>query len=243
MKKIIVANWKMQLNYNDSLKLARSYKKNIKETNNTIIVCPSHLFLIGVKKILDGSSIVLGSQDCSIASIGAHTGDISARFLAELGVKYSIIGHSERRKYYHENGKIINDKIEVAMKNSIIPILCIGESKKNRKKGEVKKFLRQQLREALKGIRLKCSRKLIVAYEPIWAIGGKKAIDPEEANKIHEYIKEQVDKISGKRVKVLYGGSVNINNAKLFLKEKNIDGLLIGGDSLYINDFSKICQL
>jgi len=243
MKKIIIANWKMQLSYRESISLAKKFSQKIDIKNNQVVVCPGYLPLKEVSDILKKKNISVGAQDCAFYNEGAYTGEVSPESLKELKVKYVIIGHSERRKYLSEDSEAINEKIKVALKNNLIPILCIGEDLAIKKRGQAKKFLSQQLKKELKGVTLKNANGLIIAYEPIWAIGNGNSMMPSEADTIHEYIKSYVHNVIGKRLKVIYGGSANSKNAEEFLKQKNVDGLLLGGASLKVNEFNKICQL
>jgi len=243
MKKLIMANWKMQLTIKESLELTKQYTKKLNSSKNEVVVCPDFTSLAFINPILKGSKISLGAQDSAPFGIGAYTGEVSPRNLKVLGVKYVILGHSERREHLHENSAIINNKIKAALENKLIPVLCVGEKLTEKEAGETKNYLLQELSHALKGIKIKSSADLVIAYEPVWAIStnkNAKPMLPEEAEEIQSFIKTQVKKIIHQELKVLYGGSVNMLNAQDFLKQKSIDGLLVGGASLKINDFSKI---
>ncbi len=238
-----MANWKMQLTIKESLELTKQYTKKLNSSKNEVVVCPDFTSLAFINPILKGSKISLGAQDSAPFGIGAYTGEVSPRNLKVLGVKYVILGHSERREHLHENSAIINNKIKAALENKLIPVLCVGEKLTEKEAGETKNYLLQELSHALKGIKIKSSADLVIAYEPVWAIStnkNAKPMLPEEAEEIQSFIKTQVKKIIHQELKVLYGGSVNMLNAQDFLKQKSIDGLLVGGASLKINDFSKI---
>lgn len=241
MKKLIIANWKMQLSYKDSLALAKAFKQKIKSASE-LVVCPDYLSLPAVVPLLKGSQWRLGAQDSAITAFGAYTGEVSPVNLKTLGVRYVILGHSERREHLHENGAIINAKIKAALANKLIPVLCVGERLIEKENGEAKKYLSDQLKMALKGVKIKAASDLVIAYEPLWAIGTGHAIIPMEAGLINSFIKIQAAKILGKTVRVLYGGSVSAANAAFFLKEKNVDGFLIGGASLKAEEFKRICS-
>lgn len=243
MKKLIIANWKMQLSYKESLNLAKRFVAKVPTRYNKVVVCPSHVSLAGVANIFKRKAFSLGAQNCAAENEGAYTGETSPQSLVELKTQYVILGHSERRQYFNETDQIINEKIQVVLQNNLIPLLCIGENLEVKESGGAKKFLRQQLRRGLRGLKIKKNDSLIIAYEPLWAIGTGQAIIPLEAEIIHSFIKKEVAKIIKKKVKVVYGGSVNANNAQDFLSQKNIDGLLIGGASLKVNEFSQICRL
>ena len=238
-----MANWKMQLTIKESLELAKQYSKKINTAKNEIVLCPDFASLAFVGPILKGSKILLGAQDGAAYDKGAYTGEVSPINLKTLGAKYVILGHSERREHLHENSAIINNKIKVALVNKLIPVLCIGEKLSEKEAGQTKRYLLEELRHALKGVNIKNDGDLVIAYEPVWAIStnkNAKSIASSEAEEIQIYIKSQVKKILHHSVRVLYGGSVNANNAHEFLQQSNIDGLLVGGASLKIDEFLKI---
>ncbi|MFA5130978.1 MAG: triose-phosphate isomerase [Patescibacteria group bacterium] len=243
MKKIIIANWKMQLTIKESLELSKQFSKKIKTVKNDVVICPDYSALAFVGPILKGTKLNLGAQDCAASAKGAYTGEVSAHNLKTLGVRYVILGHSERREHLHENSVIINNKIKAALAEQIIPILCIGEKLTEREAGETKEYLLSELRHALKGVKIKNASDLLIAYEPVWAIStnkNAKAILPVEAAEIQDYIKKQAKIILKKELRVLYGGSVGSKNAAGFLAQAAIDGLLVGGASLKINEFPQI---
>lgn len=247
MSKIFVANWKMQLDYSASLALARDYKKIFKGTSREIIVCPDFLALSKISELFKTTKLRLGAQDCSISESGAYTGEVSPKHLKNLGLSYVILGHSERRQYFAETDELINKKIIAAQANRLIPILCIGETLEEKKSGKTKEVLSKQLTTAFKGVK----PSLIIAYEPVWAIGTGKLAEAEEVEEIHKFIKEIARQILKKAVKVIYGGSVSLippagnsgSGIKGFKKIKNLDGFLVGGGSLKTAEFYKICQL
>lgn len=230
----------MKLSLSASLNLAKALALKLPGVKNKVVICPDYLSLAQTAAIIKKTKIILGAQDCAIADFGAYTGEVSPLNLKTLGVKYVILGHSERREHLHENSAIINDKIRAALKNKLIPILCVGEKLIERKNGQAETVISDQLRRALTGVKLK-NNNLIIAYEPVWAIGAGKALDAAEAEKIHKYIKERAAKIVKKSLPVIYGGSVDAKNIALFAAEKNIDGFLVGGASLKANEFIKIC--
>jgi len=222
-EKIIIANWKMN-------------SPNLADWNDLknpggieIIICPpfTQLSNLKTKKL---KKIELGAQNCFWKNEGAYTGEISPKMLKDLGIKYVIIGHSERRQILGETDEMINKKILAALKNNLIPILCVGETSEQRKKGLQKEIVREQLKKDLEGV----SNPLIVAYEPIWAIGTGNYCEPEEASMMIKFIKNLQNK------KVIYGGSVNSKNIVSYIQYPEIDGALVGGASLKINEFQKI---
>ena len=240
MKKLIIANWKMKLGLNESLALAKKINTKLKTDKNNVVICPDYLSLVPIANILKKSKIVLGAQDSSLADSGSYTGEVSPLNLKSIGVKYVILGHSERREHLHENSAIINDKIKAALKNKLIPVLCVGEKLIEREAGEAKSVIIDQLRRALNRIDVK-NNNIVIAYEPVWAIGKGQAINPVEAEEMHQFIKSQVSKILKKAVLVIYGGSVDSKNILSFMSQKNIDGFLVGGASLKSDEFIKIC--
>jgi triosephosphate isomerase len=246
MPKLIIANWKMQLSLKNSIALAKAYKKSIISRKNEIVVCPDYSALSLVGPILKNSRLILGAQDSAVTAYGAYTGEVSPVNLRTLGVKYVILGHSERRDHLHENSAIINAKIFAALSQGLIPVLCIGEKLTEKESGATRMYLKEELRHALKGIKIKTARDLVLAYEPIWAISTNKnarPLDVVEADNIQNFIKLQAAKILHKTPRVLYGGSVSPANALQFLKQPNIDGFLIGSASLRPTEFSSICSL
>ena len=242
--KTIIANWKMQLSLKDSVELAKQAVKKIKG-KNTVVLCPDFLALPFVGPILKKSGLELGAQDSAIASRGAHTGEVSPDNLKALGAKYVILGHSERREQLHESSAIVNLKIKAALESGLIPVVCVGEKLEIRQNGETEEYLNRELTLSLKGVRIKKSSALLIAYEPIWAISTNKHAKPmsaAEAEAIHSFIAAKAARILKTPVAVLYGGSVNTANAGELLKQKHIGGLLVGGASLRIKDFSYICS-
>jgi len=245
MKKLIMANWKMQLSIKESIGLAKQFTKKIKVRQSEVVICPDHAALAFVGPILKSTNLILGAQDSAAFSRGAYTGEVSPANLKALGVKYVILGHSERREHLHENSLIINNKIKAALENKLIPVLCIGEKLAEKEAGKTKEYLQTELRNALKGVKIKAANDLVVAYEPVWAIStnkNAKPIIPAEANEIQTFIKDQASKILHKTVRVIYGGSADAVNAPGFLGQANIDGLLVGGASLKITEFPKIIK-
>lgn len=241
-KKIIVANWKMKLSLEESLRLASEIDLGLVNGKNKVIICPDFLSLPLIGVSIGVSNFYLGAQNSSSEEKAAATGEVSAFNLKELGVDYVILGHSERRLKQHENEKILKLKIETSLRAGLKVIFCVGEKLSEREAGKEKKFIIKQLRDSLKSLVLKRNNDLIIAYEPIWAIGSGKTIDSSEANKMSGIIKTEVEKILGKKVEVLYGGSVDSKNAPDFLNQKNISGLLVGGASLKAEEFLSICK-
>jgi len=248
-EKVILANWKMRLNLKETHELARDMVKKFKDFSGGVVgVCPNFVSLPDVKKTLNGSQIKLGAQDVFWEEVGAYTGEISPKILAEAGCDYVLIGHSERREFLLENYEMIHKKLKVVLSSTAItPVVCIGENWDERKTDRRNFVLYEQMHQALSGIDLKDDREIIIAYEPIWAIGSGTAIEPEEAQYAHKIIKMTLsdmfgEKLVEKNFKIIYGGSVNKDNAKDFVGLENLDGLLVGGASLKVDEFYEVAK-
>lgn len=238
-EKIIIANWKMKLPYRQAAALLKKFKTLRLAASAEAVVCPDFLALPLAAKILRGSKLSLGAQDASLADRGAYTGEVSASDLKNLGVKYVILGHSERREYLLESDELINQKLrEVLLVKGLVPILCVGEKKRGK---NPKAILFKQLAGALKGITLSSKQSIIVAYEPVWAIGTGKLVNPTEVTLAHLLIKGFLTKkFKPGQVRVIYGGSVDSKNSANFRDIAVVDGLLVGGASLKPADFLTI---
>lgn len=225
---MIVANWKMYLSPKDSAELFK-----IAAQKSGAVICPSFIVLNQLIILAKKSGVGLGAQDCFWENRGAYTGEISPLDLKELGCEYVIVGHSERRGYFKETDEMIGKKVKAALAIGLTPILCVGENESERKKGKAGARVVEQLKKALARLgKLSAGQGIIIAYEPIWAIGTGKACDPKEAVETHKLIKNKVDKLVGvKNVRVLYGGSVDDKNIASYLENAEIDGALVGGAS------------
>lgn len=239
MKKLILANWKMQLSLKESEKLARAYKDRIKNSRVELGVLPDFSALDTVRRNLS-PEFKLGAQDLAPYIKGAYTGEVSALSLKQLGVKYVLIGHSERRQGFKETSPLLRLKVQAALETGLVPVLCIGENAAQKKNGQTAAVLRRQLEEVLFGLIIEKDDALVVAYEPLWAIGTGKALEASEAEAIQVMIKGVLANLIGRFPRVIYGGSVNAKNAADFLEWPNIDGLLVGGASLKVGEFKKI---
>ncbi|MBU2578527.1 triose-phosphate isomerase [Patescibacteria group bacterium] len=253
MKKIIVANWKMNpATLQEAKQLFNSIKKSIKNIKNTeVVICPPFVYLPNIKSQI--SNIKLGSQDCfwenSSTNRGAFTGEISPSMLKNLGCQYVILGHSERKQHIGETDEMINKKVEVVLKNNLRAILCVGETKKEREAGQTKKVLKKQLEKCLKkiiGLSNRQLANLIIAYEPIWAIGPGGPCSVSEALEnilfLKKIIARNFNQKIGKNISIIYGGSITSQNAFDFLKEKEINGVLVGSASLKADEFASITK-
>ena len=247
MKPIIIANWKCNpTTIKEARKLFGSVCKNVKKSKAEVVFCPPFIYF-SIFSLKLPNNIKIGAQNCYFEKAGAFTGEVSASELSDLKCKYVIIGHSERRKYFSENDLTVNKKIASVLDNKMIPILCIGESQEQRDRGSVQDILNIQLREGLRNIAgPKIKNNLLIAYEPIWAIGTGRPCDIEESQKMRLLIKKILSNLYNQNmannVGVLYGGSVNSANASDYVKEAGFEGLLVGGASLKSQEFSKIVK-
>lgn len=246
MKTFIVGNWKCNpKSFREAKRLFEVVKKgvgNIRETE--VVVCPPFLYL--AKLNTRGSRLKLGAQNCFWEDRGAFSGEVSASMLKSVGCSYVIVGHSERRRLFKETDTMINKKVKAVLKANLISILCIGETEEEKNKGKFAEVLSFQIKKALKGVSRKDIQKVIIAYEPVWAIGTGKACRPIEAQVIRLFIQKIITRLYSRniaeRLPVLYGGSVNQKNAIDYLKESGMSGLLIGGVSLRPKEFIKIIK-
>ena len=244
MSLCIVANWKLNGSREFNQKWALEFLKHFNGNNfSSVGIAPASIYIDHLKEILNDYEIKIGAQNIDFLETGARTGEISASMIKDLGCEFSIIGHSERRILFNETNQIIRKKLIQANKNSVIPILCIGESAEENQANNTFNVLKKQIIEALQDIAELSS--LIIAYEPVWAIGSGKIPHSEEINSIHEMIKDVVQSRFPKigLESILYGGSVNFKNASSLFEQKNIDGALIGGASLDGKEFALIANV
>ncbi len=247
MEKIVIANWKMKLNIAESIELAKKYKiKFSDQDKGKLVICPNSLALSEIKKALHHSNIKLGGQNLFWEDRGAYTGETSASMLREIGCEYVIVGHSERRQYLLENYEMIHKKVKAALNiDGITPVVCIGENWEERKTDRRDYVLVEQLHQALSGLDIIGDQQIVVAYEPIWAIGTGTAIEPTEAAYAHKIIKLALGDVFDSRIvennfRIVYGGSISSKIVEDFVGLENMDGLLVGGASLDISEFYKV---
>lgn len=246
-KKLIAGNWKMNKTYQESKILVTEIVKNLKKdivSKVDIVICPPYTSLSRISKILKKSKISLGAQNMHFENDGAYTGEISASMLKALNCRHVILGHSERRQYFAETDEIINLKIKKAIENKLISIVCVGEFLEQRQNNIQTEVVNRQLTKCLEGVKEENLKYIIVAYEPVWAIGTGKTATPDQANYMHIAIRETLESLYNKEISekviVLYGGSVNENNSGDLFNQSDIDGGLIGGASLKPDQFVKI---
>jgi triosephosphate isomerase len=239
----IIANWKMNpQTTKEAESLFSSAEKELKNIKNAeAVICPPSVFLSSGKK---EKNVKLGAQDCFYEEKGAYTGEVSVGMVKDFGCEYVIVGHSERRKYFNETDETVNKKIKAVLSSGLIPVFCIGETEEQRKNNETEEVIKRQIEKGLSEIsRIEFqSLNLVVAYEPVWAIGTGNPCSAEEARKMCLFIKKILSsKISG-QIPILYGGSVNSGNSASYIKEAGMDGLLVGGASLDAEEFVKIVK-
>lgn len=246
-KNIIAGNWKMFKTNSQAASLVRQLKGRLEKKpakKTMVIVCPPFTALSKVSEELKGSKISVGGQDISWEEEGAYTGEVSAQMIKSAGARYVIIGHSERRQYFKEDEKLINRKIKLALKNKLKVIHCVGETLEQRKQDLTQDIIASQLEWGLKGIKAKDLKNIIIAYEPVWAIGTGKTATPKQAQEVHAFLRMLFDVFytegTGKKMSILYGGSVKPANAEGLLSQPDINGALVGGACLATSDFMKI---
>jgi triosephosphate isomerase len=241
---IIAGNWKMNKTISEGIELVNKLKATAEETDVEVVVCVPFTALYAIKKELEGSKIKLGAQNMHWEESGAYTGEVSPIMLKDIGVDYVVIGHSERRQYFNETDETVNKKIKSALKHDIKPIVCVGETLEQRESKQEKNVVKEQVLKALEDIDAKDIAKIVIAYEPIWAIGTGKTASSEDANEMISYIRSILAEKYGvdvsEEIRIQYGGSVKPNNATDIMNQSDIDGALVGGASLKADDFIEI---
>jgi len=248
-KKIVAANWKMNLTLQEALTLCSEVSNMLKDEQKNqaeVLIAPPFVYLQSLKNLLEGSKIILSAQNCSEHTKGAYTGEISAAMLASVGVKYVIIGHSERRLYYHETHRQIEDKINRALENDLKVIFCCGETLEIRNKNEHIAFVQNQLAGSLFQLSGEAIKNIVIAYEPVWAIGTGKTATSQQAQEMHReirnYLAQKYGNTIAENLSILYGGSVNASNAAELFACPDVDGALVGGASLKSREFVEIVK-
>ncbi len=250
MTKLIIGNWKMNpVTLKEAQKMLTGLKLGLSGNNKVeVVVCPPFVYLVEAKKVLGSGGVKIGAQSCFWENQGAFTGEVSPEMLKNLGVKYVILGHSERRMIMGESTSIVNKKIKAVLKNALTPVLCFGESLEEKQQGKSFVSIEKELKEMLDGVSKDDISKIIFAYEPEWAISTNQNIEcsPDDALTMALFIKKLIGEVYGKKVKdsvrVLYGGSVGADNARAYLENPAISGLLVGGVSLNIKEFIAIVK-
>jgi triosephosphate isomerase len=241
-RKLVVGNWKMHGSHKANAELLEALLGG-RPYGADVAVCPPYPFLSEAAVTLAGSELRWGAQDCSAHEQGAYTGEVSAGMLAEFGCRYAIVGHSERRGYHHESDALVADKAKAALARGVTPIVCVGETLEEREAGRTDEVVKRQLSVVIHTLG-HCAGEIVVAYEPVWAIGTGRTATPEQAQAVHALLRAQLHAATAHAdtIKILYGGSVKADNAATLFAQPDIDGGLIGGASLKAADFIAICR-
>ena len=244
---LIAGNWKMNLTLSASLELAEGLKKAASGISNVdIAICPPSVYLERVAAVVQGSNIGVGAQNVYFEKEGAFTGEVSVSMLKDIGCRYVILGHSERRNILGESSEQVNLKTHAALAAGLIPIVCVGELLKERDAGTTEQVVRRQFDGSFSGVSAEEMKKCVIAYEPVWAIGTGKVATPDQAEEVHAAIRKMIEKNYNKdvaeTVRIQYGGSVNDKNAQEILAKPNVDGALVGGASLKVEPFMGIIK-
>ncbi len=245
-KNIVAGNWKMNTTVPEGVALAKEVCEALKaeKANCDVIICTPFTHLCPVADVIDQTVLGLGAENCADHKSGAYTGEVSASMVASTGAKYVILGHSERRQYYGETAETLREKVALALENGLTPIFCIGEVLEQRDNGTYNEVVAKQVEEGLFNLSAEDFGKVILAYEPVWAIGTGKTATDEQAQETIAYIRKKIGQLfcpkCAEKVIIQYGGSMNPSNVKELMEKKDIDGGLIGGASLKAADFSKV---
>lgn len=243
-RKVIAGNWKMNMLPNEAMACIEQLASLVKDTENEVILCVPYTDLFYSLLTAQGTNIKIGAQNMHFEEKGAFTGEVSGPMLKCIGVEYVIIGHSERRQYFAETDETVNKKIKAALLNELKPIVCVGETLEQRESGKAEEVFTTQTRKAFEGLSAEDAKKVIIAYEPIWAIGTGKTATSEDANNSVKAIRNEIRSLYGDEVAdeiiIQYGGSVKSSNAKELFTTSDIDGGLVGGASLKADEFAKI---
>jgi triosephosphate isomerase (TIM) len=248
-KQIAAANWKMNLTYQQAAALLQTLVSTditLKENQAAVFAVPFPYLEMAVDTIQHKKNYFIAAQNCSDKKSGAYTGEVSAEMLKSLDLNYCLVGHSERREYFGESNQVLAEKINLCLSNGIIPIFCCGEALQTREQNRQNTYVEQQLRESLFHLSKEELLKIVIAYEPIWAIGTGKTASTEQAQEMHAFIrsvlKNQYGESTAEQISILYGGSVKANNASELFASKDVDGGLVGGASLIATEFNEIIK-
>ena len=247
MKVLIAANWKMNKTLKEVNEFFGEFLRMVPyfPFDREVAIIPPFVYINYVAKKLSGTNISYGAQDVFYEEKGAFTGEVSPVMLKDIGCRYVIAGHSERRKYFCDTDEVVNKKVKAIMVHGMVPILCVGETLEQREKNETFSVVEKQVREALKDVGIKNGEDIVVAYEPVWAIGTGKTATPQQAEEVHKFIRKILKEIFGEvaqEIRILYGGSVKPENASSLMEMENINGALVGGASLDPVSFYKIIK-
>jgi triosephosphate isomerase len=248
MRRVIIAgNWKMYKTINESIELVNLLKRAVVDINDLeIVVCPPFTSLSDVRELIMDTNIRLGAQDCYWEKEGAFTGEVSCSMLKSAGCEYVIVGHSERRQLFGDTNETVNKKAKAALREGLKPIVCVGEKLADRKAGKTFDVVKDHVTNSLSGLTGQDMLKVVIAYEPVWAIGTGVTATKEQAEEVHKYIRELLKKMYGVEiadsVRIQYGGSVKPDNIRELISEENVDGALVGGASLKADSFTQIIK-
>ncbi len=244
-RSLIMGNWKMNGSREEGVQLAKALADGLGNVSQEVAVCVPFVYLSDVRGALAGSPIALGAQNVADQASGAYTGEVSASMLADCGCKYALVGHSERRSYYGDTSQTVASRFCQALKQNVIPVLCVGETLEEREQERTFQVVDEQLDAVIEAAGIEAFEKAVIAYEPVWAIGTGKTASDEQAQEVHQYIRRRIADRSqaiAEKVQILYGGSVKPDNAKALFAMPDIDGGLVGGASLDANGFLQICH-
>lgn len=243
-RKIVAGNWKMNKTLQEGVELAKTINRQVEDTDVEVILCTPFIHLSEVSKVITKDSLFLGAQNCASETSGAYTGEVSVDMIKSTGAEYVIIGHSERRSYYHEDDALLNKKTKLALAAGLTPIFCCGEVLAERQSGKHMQVVKSQIEKGLFDLSAEDFGKVVLAYEPVWAIGTGVNATADQAQEMHKAIRDLVSEKYGTRVaestSILYGGSCKPSNAKELFSNPDVDGGLIGGASLNAADFMGI---
>ena len=242
-RSLVIGNWKMNGNLSSAVSLAQAIASGVSNSNGDIAVCPPFVYLSEINQILQGQHLKLGAQNVADQESGAYTGEISATMLEEVGCEYIIVGHSERRSYYGDTNETVAARFGQALSQDLCPVLCVGETLDEREQEKTFQVIDEQLNAVIDHAGIASFAKSVIAYEPVWAIGTGKTATDEQAQEVHQYIRQQIskhDQTIADNIQILYGGSVKPGNAKGLFAMADIDGGLIGGASLDAESFLQI---
>ncbi len=244
-KSLIAANWKMHKTVGEATAFAEGLQKAVgARKDRETVIAPPFTSLAAVRAVLREEGFKLAAQNCHFEDKGAFTGEISGVMLRDIGCDYAIVGHSERRHVFGETDDMVHKKVNAAFRYGMVPILCVGEVLEERENGKTSQVVGEQLEKAVRGLSVDQAGKLVIAYEPVWAIGTGKNATPEQAQEVHAFLRERFgalfDKTVANRIRIVYGGSVKPDNVDLLMAQPDLDGMLVGGASLEVDSFKRI---
>ncbi|TPQ27988.1 triose-phosphate isomerase [Methylomonas sp. HW2-6] len=244
-RSLIMGNWKMNGSREEGQKLAQALADGLGNVEQEVAVCVPFVYLSDIRTILASSPIALGAQNVADQAAGAYTGEVSAAMLADVGCKYALVGHSERRSYYGDTNASVAKRFAQALSKGVVPVLCVGETLEEREQDKTFQVVDEQLDAVIAEAGIEAFEKAVIAYEPVWAIGTGKVATDEQAQEVHQYIRKRIadrNAAIAEKVQILYGGSVKPDNAKGLFAQPDIDGGLVGGASLDAKGFLQICH-